>query len=84
MLALCYLFSCPSSKHTWTKASELVAEALGHGRMFACKLRQWVIEFEQQEMVYEALPLTRHGRFDTHCLFDKDLSRKIQEYLLQL
>jgi hypothetical protein len=35
-------------------------------------------------MVYEALPLTRHGRFDTRRLFDEDLSRKIQEYLLQL
>jgi len=84
MLALCYLFSRPGSKHTWTEASELAAEALGHGTMFARKLRQWVIEFEWQNMVYEALPLTRHGRFDTCRLFDEDLSRKIQEYLLQL
>ena len=84
MLALCHLFSSPSSKHTWTEASELAATSLGHGMMFACKLRQWVIEFERQGMDYDALPLTQHGRFDTRRLFDEDLSRKIQEYLLQL
>ena len=84
MLALCHLFSSPSSKHSWTKASEIAAEAIGHGTTFARKLRQWVIEFEWQNMVYEALPLTRHGQFDTCCLFDEDLSRKIQDHLLQL
>ena len=84
MLVLCHLFSSPGSKYTWTKASELAATALGHGTMFAHKLRHWVIEFEHEGMVYKVLPLTQHGRFDTCCLFDKDLSRKIQEYLLQL
>ena len=84
MLALCHLFSSPSSRHTWTEASELAATALGCGRTFARKIRSWVIEFERQEMDYAALPLTRHGRFDTRRLFDKDLTRKIQEYLLQL
>jgi len=84
MLALCYLFSSSGLKHTWTEASELAATTLGHGMTYTCKLRKWVIEFEWQGMVYEALPLTRHGRFDTHHLLDKDLSRKIQEYLLQL
>ena len=84
MLALCHLFSSPGSKYTWTEASELAATALGRGTTFARKLRRWVIEFEREGMVYEVLPLTRHGRFDTRRLFDEDLSRKIQEYLLQL
>jgi hypothetical protein len=84
MLALCHLFSSPGSKHSWTDASELAAEAVGHGTTFARKLRQWVIEFEWQNMVYKALPLTQHGRFDTHCLLDEDLSRKIQDHLLHL
>ena len=84
MLALCHLFSSPGSKYTWTEASELAATALGHGMTFAHKLRQWVIEFERQGMVYKGLPLIRHGRFDTRRLLDEDLSRKIQEYLLQL
>ena len=84
MLALCHLFSSPSSKHTWTGASELTATTLGHGMTFTCKLRQWVIEFKWQGMVYDALPLTQHGQFDTHCLFDEDLTRIIQANLFQL
>ena len=57
---------------------------MGHGPTFAHKIRHWVIEFERQKMDYMALPLTRHGRFDTRRLFDEDLSSKIQDFLLQL
>ena len=84
MLALCHLFSSPSLKHTWTEALELTATAMGHGMTFVHKLRQWVIEFGWQGMTYKALPLTQHGQFNTCHLFDRDLLRKIQEYLLQL
>jgi hypothetical protein len=85
MLALCCLFSSPHSSLSWTQASELAAEAAGHGSpTYARKLRRWVIEFERQGMDYTSLPLTRHGRFDTHCLFDEDLSSKIHEFLMDL
>jgi len=84
MLALCHLYSSPGSKDTWTEASEVAAQTMGHGPTFAHKIRHWVIEFERQKMDYTALPLTRHGRFDTRRLFDEDLSSKIQDFLLQL
>ena len=85
MLTLCRLFCLPNSRLSWTIASEIAAEAVGHGsQTYACKLRCWVIEFERQGMTYTSLPLTRHGRFDTHCLFDEDLSVKIHNFLLEL
>jgi len=35
-------------------------------------------------MDYTSLPLTRHGRFNTHRLFDEDLLTMIHEFLLKL
>jgi hypothetical protein len=61
MLALCHLFSHPGSNSTWTEASELAAQAMGHGPTFAHNLRHCVIAFERQDMDYMALPLTQHG-----------------------
>jgi len=85
MLALCRLFSSPNSRLSWTKSSELAADAAGHGSpTYARKLRHWVVEFERQGMGYTSLPLTRHGLFDTHRLYDEDLSTKIHEFLLNL
>jgi len=85
MLAMCRLFSSPKSKLSWTSASELAADAVGHGSpTYSRKLRHWVTEFERQGMDYPSLPLTRHGRFDTRRLFDEDLSTKIHEFILNL
>jgi hypothetical protein len=85
MLALCCLFSSLHSRLSWTQASEVAAEAVGHGNpTYARKLRRWVIEFERQGMDYTSLPLTQHGRFDTRRLFDEDLSTKIHDFLLKL
>jgi len=85
MLALCQLFASSNSRLSWTRASELAAEAVGHGcPTYARKLRHWTVEFERLGMDYSSLPLTRHGRFNTQRLLDEDLSTKIHEFLLQL
>ena len=85
MLTLCRLFSSPNLKFSWTKASKIAAEVVGHGSpTYTHKLRHWVVEFERQGMDYTSLPLTQHGRFDTRRLMDEDLSTKIHEFLLKL
>ena len=85
MLTLCRLFCLPNSRLSWTIASEIAAEAVGHGsQTYVHKLRCWVIEFKRQGMTYTSLPLTQHGQFNTHRLFDEDLSVKIHNFLLEL
>ena len=59
MLALCQLFASSNSRLSWTRASELAAEAVGHGcPTYARKLRHWTVEFERLGMDYSSLPLT--------------------------